>query len=158
MDKLASLDDLDLPTLIGLAGRLLNARTLEEIRANGYPTIRERDGYVIQHLIAGPITIGELAQRLGVSQQATSKRVVELATLGILTRSFSEQDRRSTVVELSDHGRRMVGLSREVRASLEEQMSSAIGRDRGAFRRGLKAIVKVLDAESTILQRRVPEP
>jgi len=49
--------------------------------------------------------IGEIADYLGVSAPAATKRVDKLEKLGLLSRSRGEGDRRSTIVELSPDGR-----------------------------------------------------
>lgn len=158
MDEPIGIDDLDLPTLIGLTARLLNERTLVALHAHGFEDVRERDGYVVQHLVEGSIAVGVLAERLGVTQQAASKRVVELSARGLVTRSFAADDRRVTMVGLSPRGTKMVALARTVRADIEAQVEQVLGRDVRAARRALRAVLADLGGDALVVQRRIPEP
>ena len=65
--------ELDLPTLVSLAGAAANQHLLRRLHEDGYPGVRTSHGYVIQNLIERTPTVGELAGRLGVTQQAASK-------------------------------------------------------------------------------------
>jgi DNA-binding transcriptional LysR family regulator len=51
-------------------------------RRGGRRSRASADGVVLQHLVPGPQTIGEPAERLGVSQQAASKSIAVLEALG----------------------------------------------------------------------------
>src|SRR5579875_6551 len=58
---------------------------------------------VLMHVAAeGPQTVGRIAHDVGLSLPATSKLVRELADAGLVERREDEDDRRRTVVELSD--------------------------------------------------------
>lgn len=52
----------------------------------------------------GPLAIGEIAKRLGLSTAATGRNVDTLVKLGILERQESPDDRRVKLVSLSDRG------------------------------------------------------
>ena len=78
--------ELDLPTLVSLAGSAANQHLLRRLHEDGYAGVRTSHGYVIQNLIDAAPTVGELAARLGVTQQAASKSVVEMEGMGLVTR------------------------------------------------------------------------
>src|SRR5262245_13866240 len=78
---------LDLAHLAFFLGLRVNELVLERGRKAGYRGLRESHGFVIQHLIDGDRSITELGRRMEVSQQAASKAVAELVTLGYVERT-----------------------------------------------------------------------
>ena len=69
------------------AGLALNERVTEQLHAAGFDDVRFSHGFVFQHLVPGPLAVGELARRMDVSQQAASKAAAELERLGYLERA-----------------------------------------------------------------------
>ena len=60
---------------------------------------------VLLHLsFSGPLTIGEAAQHFDRSQAATSEILTQLESKGLLERRSDPQDRRRTLVWLTDAG------------------------------------------------------
>ena len=66
--------------------------------------LRFADGVVFQHLVPGPIAIGALAERLGVTQQAASKAVADLERRGYVERAAGAADGRVRHVSLTARG------------------------------------------------------
>ena len=64
------------------------------IAADGMDDLRFADGVVFQHLVPGPLAIGELGERMGVSQQAASKAVADLERRGYVERVAGPDDGR----------------------------------------------------------------
>jgi DNA-binding MarR family transcriptional regulator len=112
----------DLATLASLASAAANARLLDELHGAGFEGIRTSHGYVIQLLVDEEPTVGELADRLGVSQQAASKSVVELEGLGIVERRTDPRDSRARRVALTPRGRELLETTRVLREALEQQL------------------------------------
>ena len=79
--------DVDLVTAVHLAGLALVAESLRRLHAAGFPDLRTSHGFVVQHVVDGPRPVGEIAQRMGISQQGASKAVAELVELGYLERT-----------------------------------------------------------------------
>lgn len=121
------LETLDIATLSWLAGSAANEHLLELIQAAGHANLRISHGYVFQLLIDGPKTIGEIAAGLGFTQQAASKQVAELDTLGYLEIVQDETDGRIRRVALSIHGKSAVAAARSARAELETRLSETVG-------------------------------
>ena len=63
----------DLPLAALFAGWAMADEVQRRIAADGMGDLRFADGIVFQHLVPGPIAIGALAERLGVTQQAASR-------------------------------------------------------------------------------------
>lgn len=127
--------------------------------ADGLGEVRFKDGVVIQHLVAGPLSITALAQRMGVSQQAASKTVADMRARGLLARRRSADDARVTLLELTDQARTAIAAARTHRAALDAALTEELGAARIAETRAtLAAIVTRLDADESIRNRRVRPP
>lgn len=116
---------LDLAHLALFVGNAFNARV---IAALGDDRLRESHGYLVQHLIEGPRSIGELAKALGVTQQAVSKAVAEMG--GLLEDApvpSTGADRRVRWVQLSARGRAVVQRTRATRRRLDARLRRALG-------------------------------
>ena len=61
-------------SLASLVGGWAMAHEVQRRLADdGLDDVRFADGVVFQHLVEGPLTIGALAERLGVTQQAARR-------------------------------------------------------------------------------------
>lgn len=60
----------------------------------------------------GPLTIGELAVAVGVSQPGVTRSVGQLAKQGLVKVRSEKADQRRRVVVLADEGRRVLDLSK----------------------------------------------
>ncbi|HUR74080.1 MAG TPA: MarR family transcriptional regulator [Sporichthya sp.] len=151
--------ELDVVTATFLAGSALNAEALRRLHARGYDGLRIRHGYVIQHVVEGPIPIGELAGRLGVTQQAASKTVAELEQLGYLERTADPADARVRRAGLTARGRAAVGESRQIRAEIGDELAAALGPRRAATLRAAAAdALTWAGGMADVRTRRVVEP
>ena len=65
----------------------------------------------------GPVRLGDLAQREGVTPATLSRIVAGLEDDGFIKRSVDPDDRRSTFVSATASGRRLVEDVRELRAA-----------------------------------------
>ena len=99
-----SLSALDLGYLGQFAGQAYNAAVLAALDAAGLEGLRSHHGYIVMHLLRGPMRLGELAPLLGVTQQAVSKSVRELVDGGFVLREHSAADARVVMLELSARG------------------------------------------------------
>ena len=149
---------LDLATLSWLAGSAANDHLLAAIRKAGHPQLRISHGYVFQLLIAAPRTVGEIAESLGVTQQAASKFVAELTSLGYLVVLAEPTDRRVRRVVLSALGERAVSDARAARRKLEKKLATAVGED--VLLTARKALIALLEATGGLeaSQRRRARP
>jgi DNA-binding MarR family transcriptional regulator len=119
--------ELDLGHLAFFLGLRVNELVLQRLTKAGVIGVRESHGYVIQHLVEKERSISELAARMGVTQQASSKMVAELVSLGLLQLKKAE-DRRAKRVRLSPYGWEIVQLSRRARAQLHHRLVRQIGK------------------------------
>lgn len=151
-------ESLDLGYLALFVGMRVNEVVLEEVHAAGFADLRHSHGYVFQHLLGGPRSIGELAALLEVTQQAASKSVAELVSLGYVEQAPSE-DARVRRVGLSAHGLAAIEKTRAVRASLEERFKRRQGRPAvDEARRVLAEVLEGLGGTEAVRTRRVRAP
>lgn len=146
-------------TAVHLAGLALNAEALRRVHAAGHPDIRASHGFVVQHVVEGPRPIGEIAERMGVTQQAASKAVAELERLGYLERTTDARDARVRLVRLSARGTAVVEDTRRIRAEMEEELADALGAGRAAaLRSAARAALDWAGGGETVRGRRVRAP
>jgi DNA-binding MarR family transcriptional regulator len=111
---------------------------------------------LVQHLLRGPHRIGELAELLGISQQAVSKTVGELSRAGYVE-TVAGDDARVRRVQLAERGRQAVQVSRRARQKLERRLQRALGaKDYARARGALVELLQALGGASAIEGRRVP--
>ncbi|HKQ70786.1 MAG TPA: MarR family transcriptional regulator [Polyangiaceae bacterium] len=149
---------LGLGQLAFFVGQCLNERVLAELRERGHEKLRISHGYVIQHLVGADRTINELAERMGVSQQAASKAAAELSSLGYIADAETD-DARTRRVGLSPKGRAMLDETRRLRDALERELvRGSTGRAVADARRVLAAMLEKLGGADAVRRRRVREP
>ncbi len=89
----------------------------------------------------GPLTVSEVAERLGVSPPTASHLIDRVVQLGLVERREDERDRRRTRVKLTPHGE---GLLRELRQGNErhwrELLEHVSEEDLSALLRGIRAL------------------
>ena len=146
--------ELDLPTLAALAGSAANQHLLRRLHADGYAGVRTSHGYVIQNLIDETPTVGELAARLGVTQQAASKVVVEMEGMGLVSRVPDPADSRVRRVALTTDGQALLTAGRRARAGLERAVASEVG-DLAAAKRALLSLLEHTGEMAAVTRRRV---
>jgi DNA-binding MarR family transcriptional regulator len=150
-------DQLDLVLVALFAGLALNERVTERIHAAGFPDLRFSHGFVFQHLVPGPLPVGELARRMGVTQQAASKAAAELERLGYVERVRDAADARVRRLALSERGRAAVAAGRAARAEVAAGLEERLGPRRAkALRAGLLDTLELAGGVEAVRARRVP--
>jgi DNA-binding MarR family transcriptional regulator len=129
------------------------------LAADGFEDSRFADGVVFQHLVAGPVTISTLADRLNVTQQAASKSVADLEKRGYLSREPDPADARARQVVLSARGEAVIAAARRHRAALDSELRQALGDDRvEAARLLLVDVINLLGAAPALRARAARPP
>jgi DNA-binding MarR family transcriptional regulator len=149
----------DYPLAALFAGWAMADEVQRRIAADGLDDLRFADGVVFQHLVPGPIGIGALAERLGVTQQAASKAVADLERRGYVGRQRDPADARARLVALTPRGEAAIEAGRRHRAALEAELADRLGPRRvESARRVLAETVTALGAEAAVRGRRVRPP
>jgi DNA-binding MarR family transcriptional regulator len=146
---------LDLPQLALFVGMAANDRVLARMTERGFVGLRTSHGFVVQHLLRAPQTVGRLAALLGVTQQAASKSVAELARLGYVE-DIPSEDARVRTLRLSARGRAAVRAARACRRETETELAAAVGAaELELTRRVLLQALEQLGGSAAIRSRRV---
>jgi DNA-binding MarR family transcriptional regulator len=158
-DAAFELEEADLSVASLLAGWALADEVQRRLAADGLDDLRFTDGVVFQHLLGGALTVGTLAARLGVSQQAASKSIADLEQRGYVARAADPADARVRLVTLTPRGVVAVSAARRHRAELDAELDAALGPQRvEAARRLLVDALTHLGADTAIRRRRVRPP
>jgi len=149
----------DLPLAALFAGWAMADEVSAALAADGFDDVRFADGVVFQHLVGGPIAVGELAERMGVSQQAASKAVADLERRGYVSRQRDPADARLRRVTLTDRGVAVIEAARHHRAALAERLAQRLGPRRAeSARRLLVDVLGELGADAALRARRARPP
>ena len=151
-------ESLGLSYLTSFVGAFANQYVLAEMKRAGYGDLRESHGYLVQHLLRAPHSVGQLAKQLGVSQQAVSKTVAELTAAGYLEAAVAD-DARVRLVQLSRRGQATVAATRRIRERLEARLTQRLGERRARqLHAGLLELLEELGGVAAVSGRRVPNP
>ena len=141
------------------AGWAMADEVQRRIAADGLDDLRMADGVVFQHLVPGPLAIGALAGRLGVSQQAASKSVADLERRGYVRREADPADGRARRAALTARGEAAIAAGRRHRAAVAAELAERLGAERveGA-RQTLVEVLEALGGGAAVRGRRVRPP
>ncbi|MGI8458319.1 MAG: MarR family winged helix-turn-helix transcriptional regulator [Propionibacteriaceae bacterium] len=120
---------IDLFAVFALLGHAGDQHAQTILGKAGYTGFRPSHGPIIRLLLDGPHTVGELAPRLQVTQQAVSKTVRELATHGYVEQLADTADRRRRPVALTARGHEAISLADKVRGEFLDELANTVGAD-----------------------------
>ena len=152
-------ENLDLSLTALFAGWAMTDEVQRRLAVRGFGELRFNDGVVIQHVLAAPLSISALAERMGVTQQAASKAVADLERRGLLRRDPDPHDARTKLLHLTEHAMAAVEATRALRQDLQQELISEFGSERvhdaGAL---LAAVIARFGAGDAVRNRRVRPP
>ncbi|MFJ9786178.1 MarR family winged helix-turn-helix transcriptional regulator [Amycolatopsis sp. NPDC101161] len=150
---------LDLSLTALFAGWAMTDEIQRRLAGRGLDDLRFNDGVVIQHVLAAPLSITAVAERMGVTQQAASKAVADLERRGLLSREPDPADARTKLLHLTEHARNAVEATRALREELQEELETEFGAERVADARDLlAAVIGRFGGDDAIRARRVRPP
>lgn len=152
-------EGLDLSLTALFAGWAMTDEVQRRLAGQGFGHLRFNDGVVIQHVLAAPLSITALAERMGVTQQAASKAVADLERRGLLRREPDPDDARTKLLHLTEHAKHAVEATRRLRRELQDELETEFGADRVDDARALlAAIIGRFGGGDAIRARRVRPP
>jgi len=98
-----------------------------ELGQQGFADVRPPFGVVFRSLRDGPLTLTDLAARLGVTKQAAAKVVTEMAGKRLLRRRPDARDSRAKLLELTPRGRRAMSTAIGIGADIERRLRERVG-------------------------------
>lgn len=115
-------------------GRLLHnlasdfqQRTLNKCRLRGHSKIRSAHSAILGHMNTTGLCLTELAQRVGISQQATGKLIRDLERHGYASSQIDTRDKRSRIIRLSERGVALIQDIEEILEEVRREYSAALG-------------------------------
>ena len=97
---------------------------------------------------SGPLSIGQIAEALGIGQPTASHLVERLVQSGFVGRTEDPVDRRRTLAELSSRGNTLIEQLREVRSEqLHRWLMQLDDPTLAALRLGLQALIDAARAD-----------
>jgi DNA-binding MarR family transcriptional regulator len=118
---------------------------VEELRHHlqGYEGFSSWTGTVLRVLDDGPMSLRQLAERLGMTSAGALKIVDPMVEQGYVTRLPDPEDRRVRAIALTPRGRDALGAARAFHARFEAALADEIGETAArATRRALTAIAQ----------------
>lgn len=116
--------------LLSKSFRFLSDLASEQLREKGYDTFRLGHLISLIHIDVEGSTINELAALSGITKQAVSKIVKELADAGYVQTEKHPGDARSVLVTISDKGAHFMLDWQECTAAIDERFRAILGAER----------------------------
>lgn len=136
--------------LLNLAGVVFLDDLTDRLRADGFEGFSARTGWVIRSIGDQPISLRDLADRMGLSSPGTLKAIEPMIQRGYLERSRA-RDRRVRAVAVTERGREALAAARAFHVEFEQRMVDLVGEE--ATRNTRRALESLVDQGS----RHVPE-
>jgi DNA-binding MarR family transcriptional regulator len=139
----SQLERTDFAVLVVGATRCVAERLDAAVAAAGIEGMRAPFGFVIRALHGSPLTLTELAERLGVTKQAAIKVVDEMEARGFVARAADPRDRRAKTIALTPRGEAVRRAARAESERMEAELAAELGdADVAALRRVLLRFVE----------------
>jgi DNA-binding MarR family transcriptional regulator len=127
----------DLGILLGLAYGSFVECLHAELAQRGFSDISAGFGYVFRSLADGPLSVTQLAERLGITTQGVTKLANDMQAAGYLVRKGDALDARVKRLELTERGRAALAAARRFHQQFERQLMAASGERNLAVLRSL---------------------
>jgi DNA-binding MarR family transcriptional regulator len=156
-DIVRSLGYLPLGSRFRRIGERLQADTQRILDQSGLPLLASHHPFLAALDRLGPLTIGELAEAVGVPQPGAPRSIGQLAGLGLVRSRVAPDDQRRRIVSLTDMGQTLVDSAKAtVWPLVERAVADLCSRLEGSLLDQLTALEDGL-AEKP-LYRRMPKP
>jgi DNA-binding MarR family transcriptional regulator len=145
----------DLGILLALAFSVFATELRGDVAEAGYDDLHRSFGYVARNIVDAPLTLTELASRLGITSPGALKIVQQMEDTGCLERIPDPADARAKRLRLTKRGRAALAAARAFHARFEADLVERHGaRKVQAVREVLGEIVARHDTGRTPLALR----
>ena len=118
------------------AARRARGRAAQRAQAG---TLSLAQFHLVEPLLDGPRTLGQLAETVGVSAPTASRMLEALGAQGLVDRARAEEDRRSVRFSLSDAGRAAAAEKHEAVRAARRRMAAALSEEEQRVAAGILA-------------------
>lgn len=94
-------------------GESLQANTQRILQMHGLDLQGAQCPYLAALDRQGPLTVGEIAESVGVSQPGATRAIGQMVEAGLMTMAVSDDDQRRRLVSLTDAGRDVVAFAKD---------------------------------------------
>jgi DNA-binding MarR family transcriptional regulator len=127
LEKYRRFNDHNLARLVRTVERHITNQISRELQLHGYHSVSARHLQVFEHLDTEGVSIIQLAQRAGISKQAMSKMVKEVACEGFVNVVTDDRDNRVQLVNVTEKGAGLiVDIRRETVRRCDELLTQKI--------------------------------
>jgi DNA-binding MarR family transcriptional regulator len=123
---------LPVPWLLRRINQRYRSETAHRLAATGLGDLPQPGIWVLMAIERGVGEPNQLVRRMGVSKQAVSKLVENLAGAGFVRRAPNPSDRRKTALTLTAKGLRAVRVITAAVQTTEQDLATKLGADRFA--------------------------
>lgn len=135
-----------LSQLVQRVQRALRERATQKTREIGVSGMRPAHAALLPHIPPDGVRVGALATRAGLTKQATSQLLDELAREGLVAQSPDPTDRRAALVRFTKRGQEAMREGLDVNAALDAELSAALGVERvERMRQDLSELLAAID-------------
>lgn len=152
---MAPLAQPDLGILIAVAYEHFVTDLHVHLAEEGFTDLGRADGFVLRTLDTGPMTVSDLATRLGITKQGAAQIIDDMQARGLVRRGRDPRDARARPVELTDRGRGVLLAASRFHRRTERDLVSTHGADAVATLRELLTSLAGPAAEAAAPQLRL---
>jgi DNA-binding MarR family transcriptional regulator len=141
-------EDLILPTLLAEARRAYGKEIRRRLAEAGFDDVPRAGSRVLGAISRHGGHVRDIAAAFGTSKQAASKLIDILVTRGYVERSPDEEDRRRTVLLLTDRGKLAAKEIKAAVESVDRELEERLGsKETAQMRTSLGALVEIAEAK-----------
>src|SRR5262245_60624729 len=122
-----SVQPVDLGILLALAYQEFVRELRDHHAEHGFNDLGRSDGYVFRALANGPLTVSELAARLGISKQGAAQIIDDMRRRGYVHRRPDPHDARAQLLLLTDRGEAALATARRFHHTYERRLIRTFG-------------------------------